>query len=82
MPKAESKAGKLIATVKAGRLVRQTRKTGQVSSNMPVVTAERKMKKEEDSHKAMKAFHSCFCKENHPYLLRASFARKYFAHST
>ena len=29
MPKAESKAGKLIATVKAGGLVRQTRKTGQ-----------------------------------------------------
>ncbi len=43
--KAESKAGKLIATVKAGRLVRQTRKTGQVSSNMPVVTAERKRKR-------------------------------------
>lgn len=42
---------------------RWTRKIGPSCSKMPVVTVK---EKEEDSHKAMKAFYSCFCKEKNP----------------
>lgn len=61
-------------TLILGQRDRWTRKTGPSCSKMPVVTVK---EKEEDGHKAMKAFHSCFCKENNPTSERL---RKHLAH--